>query len=97
MFIYVKLLTIHFDQFKAANVTLASIIKNERGRLSHLIARLNQPEGRLRGKVSGHDGVRGAALDLVVLGAADDDSVRHHRDEAVDVSAKVNLHHVAVL
>ena len=63
----------------------------------HLVARLNQPEGGLGCEVRGHDGVSGAPLDLVVLGAADDDSVCHHGDEAVDVGAKVDLDHVAVL
>ena len=65
--------------------------------LPHLIARLNKSECRLRGEVSGHDGVCGAALDLVVLGAPDDDGVRYHRNEAVDVSAQINLHHIAIL
>ena len=62
----------------------------------HLVARLNQSEGGLGREVRGHDGVRGAPLDLVVLGAADDDGVCHHGDEAVDVGPEVDLHHVAV-
>merc|ERR1711971_218563 len=81
---------------RLAVVRLCDLLNCVRDRVG-LVARLYKPKGRLRREVSGHDGVRGATLDLVVLGAPDDDGVRDYRDEAVDVSAQVDLHHVAVL
>ncbi len=61
---------------------------------THLIARLDQPQSSLGSQMCGQHHIGLTTGDLIL---ASNDGVRDDCDEAVDVSAEVDLDHVALL